>query len=96
MLDKVKVVYGLSVSDQVLSAFVNRVFAIKNAHRCDCVLHIQSNHIEVDMMPFSYNGAKQISEKEGSEILQSLVHLFENSFKDSYLWDASLVSSLPF
>lgn len=95
MIDKVKVVYGFTVSDNHLDVFLERVFDVAREHRCDCVLHVQRNHIEVNIMPFSYEGAHQISDCEGSVILQSLIHAFKG-FKDPFLWDASLTSKLPF
>lgn len=97
MISTIKVSYGFEdISEYFHSDFIERVFAVATSHKVDCTIEYRKNSVSVIVSPFHFSGAKQISENEGAEVLQSLVRIFDKLFKSAHLVVCSMQSSLPF
>ena len=96
MIDSVKVVYGFSVGKVSFNQMIERLSLVAKAHHADFDLRLTKNSVTINVYPFKHSSAKEISEKDGAEIMRSIIYLCENLIDDGVLWSVEMSSALPF
>lgn len=96
MIEKVKVTYGFSVGHVSFNQFIERVSALASSYKVDFDFRVTKNSVTVQVYPFKYSGAKDISETNGAEIMRSLIYLFDKFIDDGVLWSVDMATALPF
>lgn len=96
MIDNVRVTYGFSIGCVSYKELIHKVSTIASSYHVDFDLRITKNSVTAEVYPYKFRNAQQISEKEGAQILSSLVIVFENYIEDGVLWSVEMASALPF
>lgn len=96
MIDSVQVVYGFSVGKVSFVNIIERLNLICSKHQFDYDVRICKNNLTIRVYPFKFKGAKDISEKDGAEIMRSLIYLCENWIDDGVLLSVDMATALPF
>lgn len=96
MVDSVKVIYGFGLGKVSFIRLIERLNLVTKAHHVDYDLIIKKNSLTIDVHPFKNSGAKDISEKDGAEIMRYLIYLCENLIDDGCLLRVEMFSALPF